>query len=276
MVALSPYTWGSFAVGQVAGETRPGGGNTPVTRNDEGRGGIPGPTLPCVLRITDARSGERTDLPRGLTRVHVHPAGEDTSALRLLLVADVLARALDLDGSPSLTVARVGPELRARADALGIRRAEPEAPPGGRVLHVRGPGRPAPKDGPHLEVAPSGEPSGSPDPTALRLALLSRPRHLPAEPDTGALSGAERTLARWRRSVAGWAEHPSRPVPADVRARLRAAWENDLDLPAALGVLRELDEEGDGAVPPGARFESYAYADRLLGLELTREIGTVY
>jgi hypothetical protein len=61
-----------------------------------------------------------------------------------------------------------------------------------------------------------------------------------------------------------------------VRGRLRAAWEDDLDLPAALGVLRELDEEGDGAVPPGARFESYAYADRLLGLELTREIGTVY
>lgn len=26
-------------------------------------------------------------------------------------------------------------------------------------------------------------------------------------------------------------------------------------------------------VPEGARFETYAYADRLLGLELTREIG---
>jgi hypothetical protein len=26
-------------------------------------------------------------------------------------------------------------------------------------------------------------------------------------------------------------------------------------------------------LPDGARFETYAYADRLLGLELTREIG---
>lgn len=249
-----------------------------------------------MLRITDARSGEPIDLPRGLTRVHVHPVGEDTTALRLLLVADVLARALDLDGSPCLTVARVGPDLRARADALGIRRAEPEAPPGGRVLHVRGPGRPAPEDGPHLEVAPSDDPSDDPsgtaDPTALRLVLLARPRRLPAAPDAGALAEAARTLARWRRSVAGWAEHPSRPVPDEVRGRLRAAWEDDLDLPAALDVLRSLEAgeagvtseagrkggagERDGAVPPGARFESYAYADRLLGLELTREIGTRY
>jgi hypothetical protein len=257
-----------------------------------------------VLRITDARSGEPLGLPRGLIRVHVHPEGEDTTALRLLLVADVLARALDLGGSPCLTVARVGPKLRARADALGIRRAEPEAPPGGRVLHVRGTGRPAPEDGPHLEVAPAADPpepadpagpsgpseqsgppgpSGVPDPTALRLALLARPRLLPAAPDAVALAEAARTLARWRRSVAGWAEHPSRPVPDDVRGRLRAAWEDDLDLPAALDVLRGLEDgeageagRGNGALPPGARFESYAYADRLLGLELTREIGTRY
>jgi hypothetical protein len=52
---------------------------------------------------------------------------------------------------------------------------------------------------------------------------------------------------------------------------LRAAWEDDLDVPAALEVLRRLEEAED--VPPGARFESYAYADRLVGLELTREIG---
>jgi hypothetical protein len=245
--------------------------DTPVTRNDEEHLGIPGPTLGSVLHITDARSGESTDLPRGLTRVHVHAAGEDTSALRLLLVADVLARALDLDGGPSLTVARPGPELRARADALGIRRAEPEAPPGGRVLHVRGAGQPAPDDGPHLEVAPAGDPSGTPDPAALRLALLTTPRGVAAELGTGALAEAQRTLDRWRRAVAGWANHPSRPVPDAVRQRLRAAWEDDLDVPAALEVLRRLEEAED--VPPGARFESYAYADRLLGLELTREIG---
>lgn len=28
-------------------------------------------------------------------------------------------------------------------------------------------------------------------------------------------------------------------------------------------------------MPDGARFETYAYADRILGLELTREIGSL-
>jgi hypothetical protein len=51
---------------------------------------------------------------------------------------------------------------------------------------------------------------------------------------------------------------------------LRAAWEDDLDVLAVLDVLRWVETSD---VAEGARFETYAYADRLLGLELTREIG---
>jgi hypothetical protein len=56
-----------------------------------------------------------------------------------------------------------------------------------------------------------------------------------------------------------------------VRDALRAAWEDDLDMPAVLDVLRRVESADD--VPDGARFETYAYADRLLGLGLAREIG---
>lgn len=39
-----------------------------------------------------------------------------------------------------------------------------------------------------------------------------------------------------------------------------------------LSVLRSVEEAGP-PLPDGARFETYAYADRLLGLELTRDVG---
>jgi len=72
-------------------------------------------------------------------------------------------------------------------------------------------------------------------------------------------------------AVARGADAPSRPVPDAVRHELRDAWEDDLDVPAVLGVLDRL-ERGD-ELPPGALFETFVYADRLLGLELARDVG---
>ncbi|MET8289367.1 hypothetical protein ABZV80_29580, partial [Streptomyces sp. NPDC005132] len=92
-----------------------------------------------MLRITDARTGETVDAVRarrGLTRVEAHVERDDLSALRVLLVADVLARALELGGTPVATVADPPAALRARADALGIRRAEGERGGAGPALHV--------------------------------------------------------------------------------------------------------------------------------------------
>ncbi|MGW1160039.1 hypothetical protein ACWD5Q_15455 [Streptomyces sp. NPDC002513] len=224
-----------------------------------------------MLRIIDARNGEPTDVRPGLVRVHAHVTGADTSALRVLLVADVLARALELGGTPVVTVAAPAAALRERADALGIRPAEPDAPGLGRALHVVGAESAAP-DGVRIEVAPATGPADTAaPPSALRLALLTRPRRQPVVLDPAALSAAHDTLGRWRRAVAGWAIHPSRPIPERVRHALRAAWEDDLDVPAVLTVLGRV--EGDDDLPEGARFETYAYADRLLGLDLAREIG---
>ncbi|MFE7761289.1 hypothetical protein [Streptomyces sp. NPDC057438] len=240
-----------------------------------------------MLRITDARTGEPAEIRRALTRVHAHAAGDTPSALRVLLVADVLARALELGGSPVLLVADPPAALRERADDLGIRQSEnPGTTRGGRqVLHVTGPGESVDSgSGPGESVDPGSGPgigievgpvawAGESDAagSALRLALLSHPRRTPVTLDATAVGEAADTLDHWRGSVAAWATRPSRPVPEPVREALRDAWDDDLDVRAVLDVLRDVERAPD--IPDGARFETYAYADRLLGLELTREIG---
>ncbi|WP_329279908.1 hypothetical protein [Streptomyces sp. NBC_01451] len=241
-----------------------------------------------MLRIYDARSDESVvaaPARRALTRVEAHAPGSGTTDLRVLLVADVLARALEIGGTPVWAVLAGGEqvaELRAGATALGIRPFEdrrdvgPEFA-GAQLIHVVRRGDEA-TGGIRIDVAPadSGEAVGVPgdvDPATLRLALLARPRSEPVHLTPAALTDTGSTLAHWRRSVAVWAVQPSRPVPEGVRQELRAAWEDDLNLPAVLDVLRRV-ETLDG-LPDGARFETYAYADRILGIELTREIGSL-
>ncbi|MEV0184105.1 hypothetical protein AB0I54_33185 [Streptomyces sp. NPDC050625] len=273
-----------------------------------------------MLRITDARTGETVDAAparRGLTRVEAHASAFDPSSLRVLLVADLLVRALELGGTPvwaMLTGHRRQAELRGAAATLGIRPFEDahdlasglgEA----QIVHVVGDGGATPAEGVVVGVAPAvgaGEPSGSAsavrdgepsasapaapagepspaasadlpgllaDPSALRFVLLAGPRTTPVRLDAAALDEAGRTLARWRQAVATWARRPSRPIPDEVRGRLRAAWEDDLDVPEVLDVLRWVETAPD--LTDGARFETYAYTDRLLGLDLARDLGTL-
>ncbi|MDX3313438.1 hypothetical protein ACWGH3_20405 [Streptomyces sp. NPDC054884] len=255
-----------------------------------------------MLSIIDARTGEpvaAASVRRGPTRVEAHARGYGAASLRVLLVADLLVRALEMGGTPAWALLSGGAgesaELRAGAAALGMHPFEDgrDAAAGtgaARVLHVVGADGPA-TDGVRVAVAPAegavpdwagpsgarGEPAAggatpAPDPAVLRLALLAVERTEPLRLDAAALDEAHDTLARWRRAVAAWARQPSRPVPDEVRGRLRAAWEDDLDVPEVLMVLRWAEDAGP-ELPDGARFETYAYADRLLGLELTRDVG---
>lgn len=239
-----------------------------------------------VLRIIDAGTGEAVEAAparRGLTRVEAHAPALDTTALRVLLVADVLVRALELGGTPVwglLRADRQQTELRAAAAALGVRPLEDRAAAGPglgerQVLHVAAEGTPAPDGGVRVAVAavepPGGFPVDDTDPAALRLALLSRRRGEPVRLDADALAEAREAVAGWRRAVAGWARQPSRPIPDEVRGRLRAAWEDDLDVPGVLSVLRWVETEPE--LPDGARFETYVHADRLLGLDLAGDLG---
>lgn len=109
-----------------------------------------------------------------------------------------------------------------------------------------------------------------PDPLAIRLALMSFAYHQPADLTENLLAGAGETVAHWRRQLAEWAELPSRPMPARIVQTAQAAFD-DLDTRRALTLLRDLTL--DASVPTGAKFETFLYADRILGLELAREIG---
>jgi cysteinyl-tRNA synthetase len=118
---------------------------------------------------------------------------------------------------------------------------------------------------PATESAPAAA-----DPLAMRLALMSHQSDRAADLDERALASASDLATQWRDQVAAWAESPSRPMPPRIRAALDAAFD-DLDTPTALQLLTSLATEAD--VPDGARFETFAFADRVLGLELAREVG---
>jgi cysteinyl-tRNA synthetase len=109
------------------------------------------------------------------------------------------------------------------------------------------------------------------DPLALRLAFLEHRYRQQMNLTWGTLTAADATLRRWRERVADWAQSPSRPMCAEVTAEIGAAFDDDLDTPAALLALRRLEK--DGEIPAGSKFESFASADRLLGLDLVRDVG---
>ncbi len=111
------------------------------------------------------------------------------------------------------------------------------------------------------------------DPLALRLVLLGTPYRDDLSLNWGALEAAGKTLEHWRESVAEWALSPSVAMSARYADAVTAAFENDLDTPAALHELDALAADRD--VPPGAKFETFAALDRLFGLDLARDIGSV-
>lgn len=262
-----------------------------------------------MLRLLDARTGLYTEVRParpGLLRVCAHvpgTAGEtDITWLRVLLVADLLARAAELRDLQVLTVLAFAGQASAQAadfervaDALVIHPPaalaslpEAHASPGAPVdvhldsqdagiggsqsgLAVRVAGARLRLEGEHhgpvTETVLAG--SGN-DPLAVRLALMSVPYHQPADLTEGALASAQETIAHWRRQVADWAESPSRPIPARSAETAWAAF-GDLDTGSALALLRDLAL--DPSVPAGAKFETFVYADRVLGLDLPRDIG---
>jgi hypothetical protein len=262
-----------------------------------------------VIRLLDARTGSPTEVrpaQPGVLRICANvpggDAGSGVTALRVLLAADLLARVAELSGLQVLTALATddpagGPAsaLERDAAALGIhpptaRTSSRDAPSslGGPIdvhLVVRdagqdpGPdGLPAVVDTAYLSPpggrADAGDgslPAGpGRDPLAVRLALMSFPISLAAGVTGQALDRAGETLGSWRRQVARWAESPSRPIPAPITEAARAAF-SDLDTAAALALLHRLAP--DASVPAGAKFETFVYADRILGLDLAREVG---
>ena len=109
------------------------------------------------------------------------------------------------------------------------------------------------------------------EPLAVRMKLM---RQGYGEELTAGLSprdGADGDLARWRRLVAGWARSPSGAMSRQYADAITAAFTDGLDTPAVLRELAALAD--DASVPDGVKFETFAAADRLVGLDLARDVG---
>jgi len=120
-----------------------------------------------------------------------------------------------------------------------------------------------------LDVAPDGKRVElGEEPLAVRMNLMRQGYggELAGDP-----SRRDGELARWRGLVAGWARSPSGAISRRHADAITAAFGDGLDTPAA---LRELDTLADDAsVPDGVKFETFAAADRLFGLDLARDVG---
>ncbi|MFI7640371.1 cysteine--tRNA ligase [Nonomuraea sp. NPDC049400] len=109
------------------------------------------------------------------------------------------------------------------------------------------------------------------DPLAVRMAFLEHRYRQQMNLTWDTLRAADRTVRRWRARVAEWSESPSAPMASEYAQRVESAFDDDLDTPSALRILREL--ERDASVAPGAKFETFLHVDQVLGLDLSTEIG---
>ena len=237
-----------------------------------------------MLELTDAATGDRVTVgARRVVRIAVpqRAGSAGPHAVRALVVADALRRYLELRGrvprfladpaaagGPADLLALNVPPLTAEPDDPGGVGASPEV-----VVAAGEPGEPLGRAACWLRVGPARWPQPGPgvDPLALRWALLGRRYAEPVELTAADLDAAQAELTAWRAAVAGWADAPSGPLPREHVDRALAAVADDLDTPATLAALGALRAAGD--VPPGARFEACAYLDRVLAVDLARNVG---
>jgi hypothetical protein len=255
-----------------------------------------------VLRLYDQAAGQaETIRPARRGQLYTYTAapaqGEPVQAgdLRAQLVADLIGRVAQRHhlrvsawqsrpGGPA-GVERAGQSLRAACDALNIYPAQSSACPPGPPDIVIGPAGGAGASPESHRVSPAGvlfsdDPADVGvadlvargfDPLALRLAFLQRHYRQPITLGWDAIAAADESLRWWRGRVADGARSPSKPICTQQVRQITAAFDDDLDTPAALTTLGAL--AGDGTIPPGARFETFAYLDRLVGLDLASEVG---
>jgi cysteinyl-tRNA synthetase len=239
------------------------------------------------MRLYDLHRDQVTDVEparRRLLRLRVAaPAAGDRAGLgdlRAFVTGDLIRR----NAERHKLVVQAGQAAGGAADGavLGLRPAEESDLDGVADVQVGGPD---PADRARHWTAPgavrfggAGDPvvlddvtARGLDPLALRLAFLLQPYRDELDLDWTALDRADQALRTWRRLVAEWATHPSRPLSAPHAAEVTGAFDNDLFGPGALVTLRAL--AASAQIPPGAKFETFAHLDQLLGLDLAREVG---
>ena len=207
-----------------------------------------------MLRIVDELAGP------GPLRVcaHVPADGAAGTGLRVLLIADVLARVVELRGRAVL-VGRTGPAPHG-APAAGVRPADAEGgleditnglggPP---AVHVTS-GTTEEASAACLRVGEAELPAlDGLDPSAVRMlcsATPTRNRSRP-RPTRSTTAPAARSLAA---RLAHWAGYPSKPIPPDLKSTARAALDARLDTRTVLRLLADLETASDVLEEPKSR-----------------------
>jgi hypothetical protein len=281
------------------------------SRGEKGLAGEP--RVVGVLSLYEASSGQvievATEHPRGF-RVLVGATANGVRP-RALLVADLIRRIAEWRGRQALVLSVTGGDAGGE-DLAGALNVHPpnyevgaadvaaqrfdicvgEAPDGavaGRAVTVAvtewpdggpgGYGGPGPNGGTGSPPVSRGglggiappEATADGDLLAVRLVLLGTRYREAVTVDDQATKTAGQMLARWRERVAAWAQSPSGAPAARYLEAVVEAFENDLDTPAALREMAAL--EADETVTDGAKFETFAAADRLLGLDVASQVG---
>jgi cysteinyl-tRNA synthetase len=117
---------------------------------------------------------------------------------------------------------------------------------------------------------------GHNDPLAVRLLFLQTRYRAQMNFTLDALGAAERALARWRRLVGSWAEGGEEGPPGSTdpyEKRFTGALNDDLDTPTVMALLSEV--VSSAAIAPADKAAMLQRWDRVLGLDLGREVGVV-
>lgn len=223
-------------------------------------------------------------------------SGHSLHALRLSLTADVLRRFLEVLEGRQVVLAIIEPEDASTVTTTGVGIRDPEARVtsldeatavlGGAPTFLLKPSQlqtcgsyvglhqtiwveavipPA-----HAGKAPASV-LGNHDPAALRLLLLRFAHTCPAIISTARLHRAEETLQRWRYKVAMWADMRPGPIVSDIVSAARDSLGASLDTVAVLKNLHRLEVQPH--IPSGSKFETFAYLDRVLALDLCYLVG---
>ena len=102
------------------------------------------------------------------------------------------------------------------------------------------------------------------DPLALRLCFLENRYRSQMDLSWQSISAAHETIKRWRNKIASWGV----PQIVSSDSSILSFLENDLDTPRVLTYLRALEKDVD--VTNEQKSGSFVYADKVLGLDLTR------
>ena len=200
---------------------------------------------------------------RGALNIHpparIAPAGEPVE--RTVEFVEPRRAATRSDGPPPFDIGTGAPDWLAGAQLADRPLVGHVLAPAGAVTVGDGPQRLSDVTGRGL------------DPLAVRLVFLGRRYRDDVDLSWDALHLADKTLRRWRESVAEWALSPSLAMAQGYADAVTSAFEDDLDTPAALHQLDALAADGD--LPEGAKFETFAALDGLFGLDLARDIGKV-